>query len=402
MSAQHDYLEAVLRDSSLLTVSRLTSEMFTGDYRPVFEAMLDIAPKGRVTRGALLQVVPEANRATLMTLNPAVTVATWEHNHQRIIEGWMTRVLHRATKIAQTQEGTEALETLEKAVRIVATADSPGKTVSLTSLLQPTLEKFLDGSMNQGIPWGFGTVDKMTLGARPGQLIVIGARPSQGKSALMAQLVLNMSRVAKLGVITIESDQYELTTRLMANASRMDSRRLVDGSFKDFSSKANFAASVNAMIAQGENVMIHDRPGITLRQVQTEARRMAADGAKVLFVDYLQLIKVSGKETKREEVAEASTGLKQLARELRIAVVAVAQLSRDADEKRPHMGEMQHSSQIEQDADQVWLIYHKKPAREGEKPETAVILEKVRDGATGAVQMHFQRDQSAWNEVAHD
>ncbi len=399
---EHNFLEAVLKDSSILTMSRLTGEMFSPEYQPIFEAMVDLASKGKVNRRAMAQILPASVHELLFTVNPSYTTATWEFNHGKILESWIAKVLHHASKVAMTQTGPEALDTLDKAVRTAAAADSPGKTVRLDTLLLPTMEKFISGEMNQGIPWGFGTIDKMSLGARPGQLVVIGARPSQGKSALMAQLVLNQSRHVKLGVITIESDATELTTRLMANASMTDSRKLVDGSFRN-SGTGRFSHDINAMVETAKNVQIHDRPGITLRQVQSEARRMAADGAKVIYIDYLQLVKVPGKKDKREEVAEISNALKQIARELKVCVVSLAQLSRDADEKRPHMGEMQHSSQIEQDADQVWLIYHQrvKDDEGREKFESALILDKVRDGATGAVRMHFQRDQSAWHEVAN-
>jgi replicative DNA helicase len=134
---------------------------------------------------------------------------------------------------------------------------------------------------------------------------------------------------------------------------------------------------------------------------------MAKDGVKVLFVDYLQLVKVPGKESKREEVAEVSTALKSIARELKITVVALAQLSRDADDRRPSMGNVQHSSQVEQDADQVWLIWHKKsdvttPEGEPEKGRSFIILDKVRDGETGDVEVTFERSTANFYEVVRE
>jgi replicative DNA helicase len=248
----------------------------------------------------------------------------------------------------------------------------------------------MGGGNVRGVSYGFTAIDKATQGAKPGQLVIIAARPSQGKSALMGHLVRNMAKEAPVGVITIESDEDELTLRLLAGESRMDSRILMAGNLANMDKKT-LAQGGTRLSEFSDNVWVYDQAGIRLNQVQSVARKMANNGIKVLFIDYLQLIRIAGKETKREEVAEVSTSLKALARELKICIVALAQLSRDADERRPGMGDLQHSSQPEQDADQIWLIYHQKDS-EGKILKSKIILEKVRDGATMDVPIVFERN----------
>jgi len=125
---------------------------------------------------------------------------------------------------------------------------------------------------------------------------------------------------------------------------------------------------------------------------------MVRDGAQCLFLDYLQLVRVPKKLNRTEEVSEVSTAIKALARELKVPIVTLAQLNRDADNVRPHMGNFQHSSQIEQDADQGWLLWHKMDA-DGRVTESRIIIAKARDGHVRDVKVNFDRPILTFSEI---
>jgi len=247
-----------------------------------------------------------------------------------------------------------------------------------------------------GVSWGFNTIDDATLGAQGGQLVVVGARPSQGKSALMAQLARKMARGGtQVGVITIESSETELVIRMLGSDAGIDGRKLQTGMLGQ-TNLADLSQAGHRLLK--DNIVIHDQPSIRLSQVQAVMRKMARDGAKVVFLDYLQLIRVPSKDKRSEEVGEASTALKALARELNICIVTMAQLGRDSDDRRPNMGDFQHSSQIEQDADQLWLLWHKQD-QEGNFTESRIILAKVRDGQVRDVRVRFDRPTLTFYEI---
>jgi len=381
------FIYAVLRDNALLFESQLTPDMFT-KYTPIFIKIVEMAIKGTVKKSDLVIGANEREMELIESLD-GYTTANWRYFHDQIVKAWSMERIRRACKIALEEDLDESVEEIEKALNEVSLKQSNSKTKKLSDLLLPMLEKITDGGHVKGVPFGFNLIDKATMGAKPGQLVIVAARPSQGKSALMSHLIRNMGKVESVGVITIESDENELSLRIMAGESKIDSRILMNGNI-DNNYKPKLAVAGKDINEYGQKVFIHDQAGIRLNQLQGVARKMARDGIKVLFVDYLQLIKVPNKESKREEVAEASTALKSLARELKICVVALAQLGRDADDKRPSMGDIQHSSQCEQDADQVWLIYHTKD-KDGKINDSRIILEKVRDGATKDVAVDFER-----------
>ena len=186
-------------------------------------------------------------------------------------------------------------------------------------------------------------------------------------------------------------------TRILSSDSGVDGRKLHTGMLTQ-GDLADISASTLRLQEMAQNLIIHDQPSIKLAQLQAVVRRMARDGAAVVFLDYLQLVRVPGKDKRSEEVGEVSTALKALARELGICVVALAQLGRDSDGARQGMGDFQHSSQIEQDADQLWMIWHKTNS-DGVVTESRIILAKVRDGQVRDVPVRFDRPTLTFYEI---
>jgi replicative DNA helicase len=399
VEAERLYISSLLKDPVLLASCQLTEAMFS-KYRPVFTKLLELAAGGDVTHESLLAYGTDVGFDLVAALEP-YTTANWELWHKSIFEAWAQDQVKAALHVAGMQEYPENLETIEKAMTAVMLCESGKRTKRIGELLVPAIERVMERTKNQGkipgIPFGITSVDQATLGAQPGRLVVIGARPSQGKSALMGQIARSMASDVPVGIFTVESDENELMTRLIAAEARIDGRKLQTGKLLQSDLLSLREAGVR-MTEIKDRIIVHDQPGLKLSQLQTVARRMVKDGARVLFLDYLQLVRVPGKDSRREEVAEVSTSLKALARELDVCIVALAQLGRDSDDKRPTMGDCQHSSQIEQDADQVWLIWHKKNS-EGIVTESRLILDKVRDGMTRDVLVRFDRPILTFFEI---
>ena len=398
--AEKAFISAVLVDNLILASCQLTAPMFT-KYRKVWESIEAVAKKGRV--GVAELIVAGTDADLVMGLDP-YTTAGWEFFHRAIFEAWAADQVNLAARRAVTLPYPESVQELDKAMTEVTMKETGSRTKKLTELLEPALTRIMQrraaGGVIPGILFGFQAIDFATMGARPGQLIVIGARPSDGKSALMSQLARNMAKAVKVGIFTIESDEDELTDRMLSAEARVDSRLLATGklSAADLANVKEGAMRLNDL---RDNVVIHDQPGIKLNQLQSVARRMVRDGCKCLFIDYLQIINVPGNKDKREQVAEASTALKSLARELKVPVVVLAQLRRPENDRRPGLGDFQHSSQIEQDADQGWMIWHKTNS-DGEVTESRIILAKVRDGMTRDIFVKFNRPVLTFYEVTND
>lgn len=258
-----------------------------------------------------------------------------------------------------------------------------------------------------GIQTGLYNLDMLIGGLQPERYYAIGARPSQGKSAMMLNMASHIAKERKVGIISLESSIGEVLTREVAMIAGLNSQSILSGSL----SKNDF----DKILIAGENITqahmyVYDKPNIYLPELVGQARRMVRKiGVEAIFIDYLQLIQVAGVQTDRERVSKASVRIKDLSRELKIPIVCLAQLRRDSDGRRPGLGDFQHSSQIEQDADVAMLLHHavydengkhlSKPKPEGH--ETVRIFlhtDKNRDGATASGELDFDAPTLRFSE----
>jgi len=395
------FLGCVILDSDILVSSYLTETMFT-THRGVFRTLSDIAAKTKIDHTDVARLMGLGlDGVTISKLTEAVpSAANWEYYQKTIFEAWAEDTVKAAYRLALSEGFPGCIDTVERAVTAVALRQTNSKTKHVREIIHPALERVMERIRTRGkipgVSWGFETIDQCTLGAQPGQFVVVGARPSQGKSAIMAQMARSMAKDGQtVGVVTIESSETELVIRMLGADARIDGRDLQTGMIGQ-AHLAGLKLSAERLISSG--ILIHDQPSIRIAQLQAVIRKMARDGAKVVFLDYLQLVRVPGKDRRMDEVGEASTSLKAIARELGVCVVAMAQLGRDSDDRRPNMGDLQHSSQIEQDADQIWLLWHKQDG-EGNFTESRVILAKVRDGHVRDVPVKFDRPTLTFFEV---
>jgi replicative DNA helicase len=253
-----------------------------------------------------------------------------------------------------------------------------------------------------GIPTGFDELDSMTSGFQPAELIIIGARPSVGKTALALTMAANMSinerdgkRRIPAGFFTLEMSDMALMQRLISSEANIESNKIRSGLLKpgDFHSLMEAAGRIYEA-----PLYIVDMPNMKLLDLRAQARRLRAQQkVEIIFIDYLTLISSDNYNLQRhEQIAEISRSLKSLARELEIPIVALSQVRRDAEGKRPNLSDIRESGSIEQDADVVIFLHREretdKKAADREnlnRANTELIIAKQRNGPVGTVGIMF-------------
>ncbi len=259
-----------------------------------------------------------------------------------------------------------------------------------------------------GVPTGFHALDNMTSGFQNSEFIVIGARPSVGKTAFALTMAANMSIGHKVpvGFFTLEMSDMALMQRLVASEARIGSQIIRTGMLRpsDFANLTNAAGRIYEA-----PLWISDTPGMRLLDLRAQARRMVSQhSVRIVFVDYLTLITNENAEVPRhEQIAEVSRSLKALARELEIPVVALSQVSRDTEGKRPMLSNIRESGSIEQDADVV-LFLHRERNLDQESTEkmavieTELIVAKQRNGPVGTIRIAFVPRYTKFENLADD
>ncbi len=246
-----------------------------------------------------------------------------------------------------------------------------------------------------GIPSGFPDLDSMTSGFQDSELIIIGARPSQGKTALALTIAAHTAIREKIptAFFSLEMADTALMQRMVASEARINSEKIRTGLMKhsDFQSLIDAAGRI-----YDAPLYIIDMPNMKLLDLRTLARRLRTEkGVRIIFVDYLTLVTHENTELPRwEQIASISRSLKALARELRIPVVALSQLKREAEGKQPTLADLRESGSIEQDADVILFLHRERelsrsPEERSQPIETELIVAKQRNGPTGTSRILF-------------
>jgi replicative DNA helicase len=263
-----------------------------------------------------------------------------------------------------------------------------------------------------GIRTGFADLDALTSGLQRSDLVIVAARPSVGKTSLALNFAEHAAvREGKtVGVFSLEMSKEQLVLRLLSSVANIDSQRLRTG----FLEEMDFTRLAPAMNSLAEApIFIDDTPNISTMELRTKARRLQAEaGLDLLLVDYLQLMQSSlnSRDANRvQEVSEITRGLKALARELQVPVVALSQLSRQTEmreNREPRLSDLRESGSIEQDSDLVMFLWREKErGGEEEDPEGEVInlrLAKHRNGPTGDSKLYFRKRQTRFVSYADE
>ena len=297
----------------------------------------------------------------------------------------------------------EILEQAEKSLYAVTNKTGAHKFIALRDTLDEAWERLDRLHKNKGelrgVPSGFPEIDNKLAGFQKSDLIILAARPSMGKTSLALDIARKTAIQNKIpvAIFSLEMSSQQLVDRMLAAESQVDSWKLRTG--RDLSVENDFKAVGEAIARLSEApIYIDDQPGNNMLKMRATARRLKNEkGLGLIIVDYLQLIIPSqagrgGTDNLVQKITEISHGLKNLARELEVPVIALSQLSRAVEQRggKPRLSDLRDSGSIEQDADVVMFIHREADVDQGgRKQETEILIEKHRNGPTGIAKLFF-------------
>lgn len=296
-----------------------------------------------------------------------------------------------------SKEANDVMDLAEQHVFAISQNHGSKSFTSIKETLVGSFERLDElqrsGGELRGVSTGFADLDKLTAGLQKSNLVILAARPGMGKTAFALNIahhavVTNKKRV---GVFSLEMSREELVDRLLVSQADIDSWKLKTGRLD----QQDFMKLSDAMgVLADAQLFIDDQPGLSIFEMRTRARRLMTEHQiDFLIVDYLQLAQGRTKDNRVQEVAEISQGLKNIARELRIPVLALSQLSRAVEsrgEKIPQLSDLRESGSIEQDADVVMFLYRKD---EEIRESVNLKIAKHRNGALGDIDLYFKGDR---------
>jgi replicative DNA helicase len=430
LEAERSVLGAILvhNDAFNLAAQIVTEKDFFRDaHRRIFDKMIAlnerndaidfVTLKEELARAGELDDV--GGPAYIASLADGVPRATNVEYYARIVKEKSTlrSLIFAANKILTNayeaeQEPDIILDEAESSIFSVAEDRMKGGFVPMRDLVRESFPKieqlFEQKRLVTGTPTGFVDLDEMTRGFQAGDLIIIAARPSMGKTSL----VLNISQHVAMqpgmtvGFFSLEMSKEALFLRLLTTEAQIDSHRLMSGAIgqKDYGRISHALESLSAM-----QLFIDDTSNMGVMEMRAKARRLQAEhGLNLLVVDYIQLMNGRGRfENRTLELAAISRSLKGLAKELHVPIVVLSQLSRAAETRsdhRPQLSDLRESGALEQDADLVILIYrddvYNRDPNNADAGTAELIVAKQRNGPTGTVKTAFLREQTRFANLA--
>ena len=432
IEAEQSVLGAILidRDAMIEIADFLKPEDF---YRQahgrIYAVMLDLSerrePIDIVTVSEALERTGDleavGGRSYLGTLSNSTPTAVHAGQYARIVErkSLLRNLIGAAGKIAgigyeDPAEIQEAIDRAESELFAVSQRRIGAGFSPLKSLLHDAYDRldYLHAHRGEisGVRTGFGDLDTLTTGLQKSDLVILAARPSVGKTSFALNIAEHAAVTDRksVGIFSLEMSKVQLVLRLLSSVSNIDSQRLRTG----FLEELDFARIAPAMNSLSEApIFIDDTPNITTMELRTKARRLQAEvGVDLIIVDYLQLMQSSTttRDANRvQEVSEISRGLKALARELKVPVIALSQLSRQPEmreSKEPRLSDLRESGSIEQDADLVMFLWREKErGSDDQQTDGEVVklkLSKHRNGPTGEIDLWFKKAQTRFVSYA--
>jgi len=420
--------EAVLR-----AIEHVDDTMFYAErHRRIFRAMVVITERGGVVDPLTLseelsrrgELEASGGKDYIGFLVDAVPTAANIEYHAQIVreKAILRRLIEVSTSIvAEAFEGrstaSQLLDEAEQKIFAVSQQQTKDGFTRIKELLWPTMERIESaakgGKSITGVASGYTELDEMTSGFQPADLVIVAARPSMGKTAFTLNIAQYAAIEHNVGIafFSLEMSKGSLVQRMITSEARIDAQRIRKGMLRDddFPRLARAAG-----ILSSAPVWIDDTPGMTLLEMRSKARRLKADSdIGMVVVDYLQLMSgPTNSESRQQEVSQISRGLKALAKELNVPVIALSQLSRapeqrTGDNKRPQLSDLRESGAIEQDADLIMFLYRQEfydgPVdKDGNSLEgkAEVIVGKQRNGPTGIVNLFFQKQFTRFENVS--
>lgn len=424
IDAEASMLGAVLIDSdAIVRIADVVDieDFYDERHQRIFEAIKKLYEKHRpidvltlsnqLKEDSFLDIIGGAAYLTELT-NFVPTAAHVEHYAEIVAQKAIRRRLIKASQeivglgYDETKSVQELIEEAETQLFKVSQQQVKQDVASIEDILADSFERLdelhKDKGKIRGVPTGLKDLDNILAGLQRSDLIILAARPSMGKTALALNIAHNIAAKAELPVLlfSIEMSKEQIVDRLLSMESGVDAWNIRTGNLSD----ADFEKIGQAMGTLSEApIYIDDTPGITVSDMRTKARREQHQrqlGA--IFVDYLQLMsggsKYGGDFNRVQEISEISRGLKAIARELNVPVVALSQLSRSVEARSPQipqLADLRESGSIEQDADVVAFIYREDYYNpdSNRKNLTDIFVKKHRNGPTGNIELYFDREK---------
>jgi replicative DNA helicase len=426
LEAEQAVLGAILIDKDAVSaVSQLiaSDNFYDPRHRDIYDAMLTLyeerKPLDLLTitdilkkRKKLDKIGGSAYLASLTNIVP--TAANSEYYAQIIRERYVRRSLIQISSqitedaFEEEKEANEILDTSEQQIFKISQEHIKQGFIHIKETLAESFDRLEElqktGGGIRGVETGFTDVDNLLAGLHPSNLIILAARPGQGKTAFVINIAQYASIVNKqaVGIFSLEMSKEELVDRLLVSQSDIDAWRLKTGKLtEDDYGKLSVAMG---QLAEAP-IFIDDTPGLSIPEMRTKARRLQSEhNLKLLIVDYLQLASTGKKfENRVNEVSYISQSLKNMARELKIPVIGVSQLSRAVEQRgggKPQLADLRESGAIEQDADVVMFLYS--PDEEFTSQRIVnVLVAKHRNGPVGEKELLFRGDRIRFYNVEH-
>ena len=431
IEAEQSVIGAMLisKDAIDVVLEYLTAEyLYKSNHKKIFKAIVHLYEKNEpadiITVSEELsrmgQLEEAGGRAYLAGLTEATPgISNVEHHSKIVLEKAMLNRLIEAsnqTLIKAYQpigNVDDFIDEAEQAIFSIKDEKLKGTTVSIGDVLHETFRTIESYSQREGFltgaPSGFVDLDNLTSGFQKSDLIIIACRPSVGKTAFSLNITDHVAVQNKVPVLvfSLEMSKEQVAQRLLCSRARVSSHllrtgRLADDQWTDLSLAAGPLSD--------SPIFIDDSPGMSVLEMRAKSRRLKSkEGIGLVIVDYLQLIHgPSNAESRQQEISFISRSLKAMARELKVPVIALSQLSRQIEQRgkdaKPQLSDLRESGALEQDADVVIFIHRPRDDEGHWGPEAEIILSKQRNGPTGTVQLMFVKDYARFElkDTAHE
>ena len=411
-----------------------TSDFYRKNHQIIFDAILQLN-----NRNEAIDVVTIANELDtknqlenaggmeyLAELAVAVPTSANVEYYAKIVEekSILRNLIRSATEIVRKgyEEGDELavmLDSAEQNILQVSERRNRSGFIRISDVVSASLQNIESLAQQSddvtGVPTGYIALDKMTAGLQKDELIILAARPAVGKTAFALNIAQNVATKADqvVAIFSLEMGAESLVNRMLCAEGNIDAGHLRTGQL----SEDEWSNLIMAMGTLGQSkIFIDDTPGIRIAEIRAKSRRLLQEQGKLglIVIDYLQLIEGNNRESRQQEVSDISRQLKKLAKELKVPVIALSQLSRGVEQrqdKRPVLSDIRESGSIEQDADIVAFLYRDDyyEREGGEEPErdeqennvVEVIIEKNRSGARGTVKLLFKKEFNKFSSMSY-
>ena len=409
-------------------------DFYRGSHQIIFQAMIQLNDRSESIDLITLKAEIEKSNSLedvggltyLTELSQASPSAASIAYYAKIVDdkAMLRNLIQTASRIVtkgfeQDEDVQSIIDQAEKSILEVSEKRNSNGFQSIAEVLNRTIETIDQLAQNNeeitGLPTGYAALDKMTAGLQKEELIILAARPAVGKTAFALNIAQNVGTKTdrSVAIFSLEMGAESLVNRMLCAEGSIEASHLRTGQLSEEEWR-------NLIVAMGSlsnaNIYIDDTPGIKISEIRARCRKLAQEKGNLglILIDYLQLIEGTGRENRQQEVSEISRQLKKLAKELKVPVIALSQLSRGVEQrqdKRPVLSDIRESGSIEQDADIVAFLYrddyYRSEGDDDDEPEEQqnnnvieVIIEKNRSGARGTVELLFIKEYNKFSSVS--